>query len=222
MTTTILIVALLIIVLIAVLPRWNYMRSWDVGYAPSVGTLLIIVVVLILFFVGRPVFGQTKTEEVKTFVIDFTPLFNTVIWPALSVLAMAVVGVLVNRIQKKWGVEIDKKTIESAMTNGLQLAQSKFSQADLTQLRVQSEIVAGAANYAISHVPSALKNLGVDVTTQEGRESLKEKLEARLAPAVMVAEASPGPVSVAVAATIANPNVSTAPAPVVDALPKTQ
>ncbi len=222
MTATILIVLLLAIVLVAVLPRWNHMRSWDVGYAPSIGTLLIIVVVLILFFAGRPVFGQTKTEEVKTFVVDFTPLFNTVIWPALAAIAMAIVGVLIDRIRKTWGIDVDRKTIETAVNNGLQLAQARMASSDLTRASVQNEIIAGAANYAISHVPGALKNLGVDITTPEGRASLMEKIEARLAPAVMVAEATPGPVTVAAAATIANPDVSTAPAPVIDAVPKVQ
>lgn len=152
--------------------------------------------------------------------IDLAPLFNTVIWPALSVLALAVVGVLANRIQKKWGVELDKKTIDAAVQAGLQLAQSKVASSNISSIQVQSKIVADTANYAIAHVPDALKNLGVDVSTAEGKTSLQEKIEARLAPAVMVGASSAIPMSVAAAATIANPNVASLPAPVDDTVPK--
>jgi hypothetical protein len=41
-------IAILLVALIAVAPRWDYSRGW--GFAPSglVGTLLVIVVVLLL------------------------------------------------------------------------------------------------------------------------------------------------------------------------------
>jgi hypothetical protein len=45
---------LLIILLIAVigsLPRWGYSRSW--GYFPSGGLGLVLVIILILFLMGR-------------------------------------------------------------------------------------------------------------------------------------------------------------------------
>lgn len=156
----------------------------------------------------------------QSFVIDFGPLFNLVIWPALSVVAIALAGVIAARIQKKWGIEVDKKTIETALQSGLQLAQSKVASSNISSVTVQSKIVADAANYAIAHVPGALKNVGVDVTTEAGLASLQEKLEARLAPAVLVGASSEAPMSVAAAATIANPNVASAPAPVDDTAPK--
>lgn len=154
------------------------------------------------------------------FVIDFGPLFSLVIWPALSVVFLALAGVIAARIQKKWGIEVDKKTIETAVQSGLQLAQAKVASANISSVTVQNKIVADAANYAIAHVPDALKNLGVDVSTEQGKASLQEKIEARLAPAVLVAASSQEPMSVAAAATIANPSVASAPARVNDPAPK--
>jgi hypothetical protein len=41
----------LIVLLIAGLPRWGYSRNW--GYAPTGGLGLILVIVLILLLMGR-------------------------------------------------------------------------------------------------------------------------------------------------------------------------
>lgn len=164
--------------------------------------------------------AAARAESVQQFTIDFAPLFNAVIWPALSAIAVAIAGVIASRIQKRFGIEVDKRAIETAMQNGLQLAQSKLSSSNISSVNVQNRIVADAANYAITHVPDALKNLGVDVSTAAGKANLQEKLEARLAPAVMVGASSQAPMSVAAAATIANPGVASAPAPVDDTSPK--
>lgn len=42
----------LILVLIGVLPRWPYSRSW--GYYPSSATGLILIILLVILFMGRP------------------------------------------------------------------------------------------------------------------------------------------------------------------------
>jgi hypothetical protein len=47
---TILIVVLLL-VLLGVLPKWNYSRDW--GYGPSGGLSLVLVILLLLMFSGR-------------------------------------------------------------------------------------------------------------------------------------------------------------------------
>ena len=60
----------------------------------------------------------------------------------------------------------------------------------------------------------------MDVSTEAGRAGLREKIEARLAPAVMVGLTSSEPMSVAAAAVIANPSVPSVPAPVDDPAPK--
>ena len=180
----------------------------------------IPVAVAILLLTASAAMAETKTEAVQGFVIDFGPLFTLVIWPTLSVVLIAVAGVIAARIQKKWGIEVDKKTVETAVQSGLQLAQSKVANANITSFAVQNQIVAQAANYASSHVPGALKKLGVDVSTEAGRAGLREKIEARLAPAVMVGLTSSEPMSVAAAAVIANPSVPSVPAPVDDPAPK--
>lgn len=163
---------------------------------------------------------NAMAEDAKGFVIDFGPLFTLVVWPALGIVAVAVAGIIANAIKNKFGVEIDKKTIETALQNGLQLAQKQVANANISSVTVQNEIIASTANYAITHASDALKSLGVDVTTDAGKANLVEKIEARLAPAVMVGASSQAPMSVAAAATIANPSVASAPAPVDDTAPK--
>ena len=50
MLFTILIV-ILILALIGALPRWGHSRSW--GYYPSGGLGLVLIVILVLFLMGR-------------------------------------------------------------------------------------------------------------------------------------------------------------------------
>ena len=50
MLFTILIV-ILILALVGALPRWGHSRSW--GYYPSGGLGLVLVVILVLFLMGR-------------------------------------------------------------------------------------------------------------------------------------------------------------------------
>lgn len=45
-----LILLILVILLLAILPRWPYSRSW--GYAPSGTITLIVIIVLILVLLG--------------------------------------------------------------------------------------------------------------------------------------------------------------------------
>lgn len=44
-------VIVLILILVGVIPTWPHSRSW--GYAPSGATGLILVILLILFLLGR-------------------------------------------------------------------------------------------------------------------------------------------------------------------------
>jgi hypothetical protein len=215
------VLVILILMLLGTLPRWRYMDRWEVGYQPTglLGVLLLVVIILLVAGVF-PARAEAVTQDAKGFVIDFGPLFTLVVWPTLSVVFLALAGVIAARIQKKFGIEVDKKTIETAVQAGLQLAQSKVASSNINSVTVQNGIVAAAANYAIAHVPDALKNIGVDVSTDAGKASLQQKIEARLAPAVMVGASSQAPMSVAAAATIANPSVASAPAPVDDTAPK--
>jgi hypothetical protein len=51
MTLTTILIILLIIVLLGALPTWNYSRSW--GYGPGGVIGLVLIVVLILFLIGK-------------------------------------------------------------------------------------------------------------------------------------------------------------------------
>ena len=110
--------------------------------------------------------------------VDLGPLLANVVYP----LAAAVVTVLAAWVSKKLATRLGLANdaawsgkLEVAMQNGLAFAQSKLN-ANVGSLTIdtKNQLVAVAANYAIAHVPQAMKALGVDQTT------LVEKLQARL------------------------------------------
>ena len=51
MNSTTILIIILILVLLGALPTWNYSNSW--GYGPSGLIGLVLVVILILFLLGR-------------------------------------------------------------------------------------------------------------------------------------------------------------------------
>jgi hypothetical protein len=46
-----LLLVILVLALVGVLPRWSHSREW--GYMPTGGVGVILLIVLVLFFVGR-------------------------------------------------------------------------------------------------------------------------------------------------------------------------
>ncbi len=48
-----LLIIILFLVLIGMLPTWPYARGWGLGYYPSGGLGLLVVILLILLFVDR-------------------------------------------------------------------------------------------------------------------------------------------------------------------------
>lgn len=141
----------------------------------------------------------------------FDQFMSTVFWPCLSILVPVVAGVIALQIKQKFGIQVDQATVEKALQNGLQKAQAEVATMNMGSADVQKSIVNKTMEYAIDHAPAALKSVGVDIATAEGQKLLGDKIAARLAPAVLVAASSKADMSVATAATIANPNVSTAP-----------
>ncbi len=114
-------------------------------------------------------------------VVDFGPFLHDVVMP----LAVALVGVGVTWLGARantWlGLQSNSQlggVIEVALQNGLAFAQSRLAVAlpagQPIPVDVKNQILATAANYALAHVPDALKMLGVDQAT------LLQKLEARL------------------------------------------
>lgn len=49
----IILVVFLILVVVGALPHWGYMSGYNYGYAPSGAIGLIVVVILVLFLLGR-------------------------------------------------------------------------------------------------------------------------------------------------------------------------
>lgn len=152
--------------------------------------------------------------------IDLAPLFSQVIWPALSVIALALAGYIAKKIANKADADTQEKTrklVNGVLQAGLQLAQRKVASSNMENVDIQDGIVADALKYAVANGPVALKALGVDVSTPEGREEVTQKIESMLAPAIMVAVSSKKSVSVATAASIVNPTVPTGPSATVEA-----
>lgn len=146
--------------------------------------------------------------------IDLAPLIN-IGWQFLSIVALALAGYIAKKFTDKADAQTKEKLrvlVNGILQSGLQMAQAKVSTANIERVEVQSGIVADALRYAVENGPAALKKLGVDVSTVEGKREIADKLESMLAPAVMVAASSKSDVSVATAATIANPHVPTGPA----------
>lgn len=130
----------------------------------------MIRIALLFIMLASPAFAQEATK------IDFGPLVQQVVWPLLSAAVLAVGAWGVQKFSQWLGIKNNEalgKTVEDALRNGLAYAQSKAGDVPLT-VDVKNEIVATAANYAIKHVPDAMKKLGV------GQDVLLEKLEARL------------------------------------------
>lgn len=152
---------------------------------------------------------DTPTAPVPvTYTVDLSPLFSQVVWPILSAVALALAGWIGNIARKHFGEktgEVVQARLAEAMSEGLKLAQVQVKNSDIEKIETQSQILAGAANYVSAHAGDTLEKLGVTP------QLLDEKLSALLAPAVMVAAAQPGTVSVATAATQADPAIATAP-----------
>lgn len=150
--------------------------------------------------------------------IDLNPILNGIVWPALGAVVSTVAGVIAFQIKKKWGMQIDTATVDHALQMGLQKAQAAVASSNIADLRIRNGIVADTAGYVVSHAPDALKAMGVDITTPAGQLNLKEKIEARLAPAILAGASTTADMSVGAAATIVNPAISTEPIPM-DAKP---
>lgn len=113
--------------------------------------------------------------------VDIGPLVSEIVIPAV----VALLGLLATWLARKavgwFGMQQDGRAtelLEAAMKNGLAYAQAQLAGRIGTgpiAIEVRSEAVAIAANYAVTHVPDALKLLGVD------RGKLVDKLTARLA-----------------------------------------
>ena len=112
--------------------------------------------------------------------INVAPLINEVVIPIVVALAGVLATWLSTKLAALLGVKKDDALaarLEEAMKNGLAFAQSqladKFDKGPI-DIDVKNHLIASAADYASSHVPDTLKQLGI------GPHELAEKLAARL------------------------------------------
>jgi len=112
--------------------------------------------------------------------VDIAPLIREVLLPIASALGMVLATWISAKIAELLKIRRDDALaakVEEALRNGLALAQSRLEDkigSGPIPIDVKSQIVADAAHYAATHVPAALKKLGVTP------DVLQEKLEARL------------------------------------------
>lgn len=112
------------------------------------------------------------------FTIDFStmqPLVSEFALAVLTALASYVVARLCALLNAKRDSELGQ-ILDKALTMGISFAMSRLDAVEKNHLTlaVKSELVADAANYALVHVPDAVKALGLD------GNHLMRMIEARL------------------------------------------
>jgi hypothetical protein len=122
------------------------------------------------------------TATVAASTVDLGPLITAVITFVGGVVSL-LGGFAINYITKKLklsGVVKDdtiRRYFTDAVGMGVHFAVSRLATADWTKVDTKNEAIATAVNYALEHVPDALKYFGVD------GEQLSKMVEARLAAA---------------------------------------
>jgi hypothetical protein len=111
-------------------------------------------------------------------MIDFTmlqPLVTELLLGALTALASLVAAKACQFLKAKRDGELGQ-ILDKALGMGIAFAMSKLDALETGRLRleVKSELAAEAANYALAHVPQAVKALGLD------GDHLRRMIEARL------------------------------------------
>ena len=103
------------------------------------------------------------------------PLVNEVVLGLLTALASFAVAKLCALLKAKRDGELGQ-IVDKALNMGIAFAMSRLQAAEAAHgtIEVKSELVASAANYAVAHVPEAIKALGIDVGQLAGM------IEARL------------------------------------------
>lgn len=132
----------------------------------------------LVLFVAGPVLAQTTTAPPtpSPTTIDFAPLLNQVVWPLAGVVVTALAAWLSTKLAKLLNLSNADQVrgyLEPALQNALAFGQNKIGALPVT-VDAKNAIVAQATNFAIQHVPDALKFFKID------EEGLKRILTARL------------------------------------------
>lgn len=145
-------------------------------------------ILFVILLPGLAAAADTPATTLGT-TIDFGPVLHDVVLPIALAILPIVAAWVASKVNGWLGIQNNAALsglIETAMQNGLALAQSKVPNLVPTAIPVdvKNELIATAANYVLAHVPDALKMLGVD------QGALIQKLEARLAVNTTPAEQS--------------------------------
>lgn len=134
------------------------------------------------------------------------------VWPICLALLSAVASFAMLWLTKKSNSWVNAQNnqsyddvIDQACMGGIAFGQQTQANSDIRNEAVQAAIVASAFAYAKGHATEAIIARGITDAI------LRQKIIARLAPALMAAAAVGGQVSVAAAATAVNPNIPTTP-----------
>lgn len=156
---------------------------------------------------------MTGAEGIEQFIQQLMTVFVLPVAGSLAALIVAwaayKVTVFVNLRDQQHHVD----TLERALDHAIAIGQLHVKARPMTNEEVIREIQGIAYDYVVTHSPEALRAMGVDVKSRADQVKLMEKISARLAPAVLIAQSSAEPegMSVAAASTIANRLVDTGP-----------
>lgn len=143
------------------------------------GVLRMALMLAVLISIEAPAFAQAAAPATPTFGIDLRPLLNEIVLPLVGAAALWLATWLATRIAGWLKISRDDRVrayLEKALLLAIDYGKSRLEQGGPLTFQVKSQIVAAAANYAVEHVPGALKHFGVD---QEGlRRMLAARLEA--------------------------------------------
>lgn len=109
--------------------------------------------------------------------VDLRPLLNEVVLPLGTAIAVWLAGWITTRLAGFLKISRDDRVrayLEKALLLAIDYGRSRLDRGTPITVQVKSQIVADAANFAILHVPGALKHFGVD------QDGLKRMLAARL------------------------------------------
>lgn len=155
-----------------------------------------LAVVALVFLVLLPITAYAADGVVVTPIrIDFTPLI-----PVINGMIVTVAGLLSAAVPvivgygvlwlRQHGIAMSaaaQKTISdrigATIQNGIKYAQSG-ADVGISKLKVEvsDPAIANAANYAMKQSPDLLKKAGIDITTEEGQQTLIRRIVAESQP----------------------------------------
>jgi biopolymer transport protein ExbB/TolQ len=138
-------------------------------------------------------------------------IMNAVVYPVLTALAGLVVAwaaLKTTQFLNARRAQQSRDNLDETLDHAIMFAQVHLKGEQMSG-DVIAEIKRIAYDYVATHGADDLKTMKLDLSTDAGQTNLRQKIESRLAPAVLVSSVSP--MSVAAAASMVNPDVPTDP-----------